>query len=510
MKLTKLFSVLALVISFLAGLIAPAQPGMLANREYRRAHPGEYRTVSNTPNALEKAYVYWSLWVEDMLALSPAFATARAERRAYLVNEYHRMGMTPYWAFGIGANMTLVQKRAELAEKQKRLHVVFEEAGPEMDMGKVKSLEGDSRAKVEQIQSWDKELNDLADEVKNLAELDAIAKKTAGFQNFQQQDSQVQNKTAEQKSLGRLFVESEAYTGRGENTKGSSKVATFDVELKTLMETGAGWAPDNIRTGLVVPYATRPIRVVDIIPMGRTSQAAVVYMEETTFTNNAAEAAEGAAYGEAALVLTERSSAVRKIAVWLPVTDEQLEDIAQVESYINNRLTFMLRQRLDLQILVGNGSAPNLRGVLNVSGIQTQAKGADPTPDAVYKAMVKVRGGSGEGFADPNAVVLHPNDWQDIRLLRTADGLYIWGSPSEPGLPRLWGLPVVESTAETENTGLVGDFANFSQLDEKRGIEVSVGYVNDDFVKGKKAIRADVRVAFTVYRPKAFCTVTGI
>ena len=211
---------------------------------------------------------------------------------------------------------------------------------------------------------------------------------------------------------------------------------------------------------------------------------------------------------EAALALTEQSSPVRKIAVFLPVTDEQLEDEQQARGYINNRLPFMLRQRLDGQVLVGNGTAPNLRGFLNVVGIQTQAKGADPVPDAIYKGMVLSRV---TGRAFPNAVVFHPLDWQDVRLLRTADGIYIWGSPSEAGPARIWGLPVVESDAITQNTALVGDFANFSELSVRRGIDVQVSNSHGTyFVEGKQAVRADMRVALVVYRPAAFCTVTGV
>ena len=144
----------------------------------------------------------------------------------------------------------------------------------------------------------------------------------------------------------------------------------------------------------------------------------------------------------------------------------------------------------------------------NVVGIQTQAKGADPTPDAVYKAIVLVRV---TGRAFPDATVMHPLDWQDIRLLRTVDGIYIWGNPSEAGPERIWGIQVVQSDAQTQNTAVVGDFGNFSLLAVKRGIEVKVSDSHSTFfVEGKQAVRADMRAALAFTRPAAFCTVTGI
>jgi hypothetical protein len=56
----------------------------------------------------------------------------------------------------------------------------------------------------------------------------------------------------------------------------------------------------------------------------------------------------------------------------------------------------------------------------------------------------------------------------------------------------------------------VADFQNFTALWFRNNIEVSVGYVNDDFAEGQKSIRADVRAALVVYRPAAICTVTGL
>jgi HK97 family phage major capsid protein len=407
----------------------------------------------------------------------------------------------------------------KIEAKQKELAVIFDEAGPEIDLSKVKSIAGDTHAKAEEIRKRNDELTDLG---KQRDQLNAVKRAAEGVRTAPgpgkveaggetgSEPGAPSFQAPPSKSFGQMFVESKAYKGRNGSVGPEAKL---DIELKTVMSTGAGWLPETTRTGRVVDFPTRPVQVTEIIPQTTTNQAAVVYMEETTFTNAATEIAESVQgtpgiYPEATLALTEQSSTVRKIAVYLPVSDEQLEDEPQVRGYIDNRLPFMLRQRLDSQILVGNGTAPNLRGILNVVGIQTQAKGADPTPDAVYKAMTKVRT---IGFAEPNAVVFHPNDWQDIRLLRTADGIYIWGNPSEAGPERIWGLQVTQAVALTENTAVLGDFANFSELAMRRGVDVQVSNShNDFFIHGKQAIRADLRVALIYYRPTAFCTVTGI
>jgi HK97 family phage major capsid protein len=236
-------------------------------------------------------------------------------------------------------------------------------------------------------------------------------------------------------------------------------------------------------------------------------------MLETTVTNSAAEAAEGAAAAESALALTEQSQPVEKIATFIPTSEEQLEDVEGAAAYINNRLGYMIRARLDYQLLNGNGTPPNLKGTQNIGGsLQTQAKGTDPTPDAIHKGFTKIRGStSGLGFANPTVVFSHPNDWQDVVLLRTADGIYIFGGPMAPNPNIIWGVPVCVTTAVAENTMLTGDFRQFADFRLKRGIqiEMSDGY-SDYFVKGKFAMKATIRGAAVHYRTSAFCTITGV
>jgi HK97 family phage major capsid protein len=280
-----------------------------------------------------------------------------------------------------------------------------------------------------------------------------------------------------------------------------------DFGMKTLLAS-TDWDIVPDRQVNVVDYAIPVITVSDLMLSGTTSSNAITYMEETTHTNSAAEVAEGGAKPESALDFTLRTDAVRKIATWIPVTDEMLDDVPAMESYVRGRLAFMVMQRREAQLLVGDGTAPNISGILDRSGLQTQAKGADPTPDAVYKAMTKVRV---TGAAEPTAAVFHPNDWQDVRLLRTADGIYIWGSPADAGPERIWGLTVRQTTGITENTGLVGAFRPLAQVFRRSGLTVELTRDYDTYRTSNKALLiAEERLALAVYRPAGFCAITGI
>ncbi len=407
----------------------------------------------------------------------------------------------------------LKEAQEKLNAKRDGLAAIFAEAGPEYDMSKVKSLSGDSHAKVAQIGELNTEIDECkskVDELLVVARAAAVAaehKGSAATETGSEQDDRPRTKSGRPKSFAEMIVSSDAI--KGYKGGGAGPVSNLDVDLKSLFQTSAGWDPEDLRTGRVEMFPTRPApHVIDVFPQTTTSMSTVKYMEETTFANNAAEVLEGGQYPEAVLQLTERSSEVRKIPIFLPVTDEQFEDEPRARSYVENRLPFMLRQRVDSQLLVGNGTSPNLRGLENVSGIQSQALGTDPIPDALYKCMRAIRE---DGFAEPSHVFLRPSKWEQVQLARTADGIYIWGHPSMPGPRTIWGVPVVETTAGTSTKASIGDFTNFAEVSVRRGIDVQVSNSHGTyFIEGRLAIRADVRLAVIFYRPKAFGVVTGL
>lgn len=395
----------------------------------------------------------------------------------------------------------LTEAEGTLNLKRKQLKDIFDESGPERDMDKVKAISGTSIEKVEQIRVMNEEIDELAKKAEGLRIVKRAAENADEYdENYGQESGDGSPAPQGYKSLGDLIANDPRRLVKKQEFE-------VDVDLKATLLTSSGWAPQAVRSPRLVDFATRPPTILDYIPTVTTDQVSVVFMEETTFTNAAVEIAEGAAKPAATLIYTERTSTARKIAVFLPVSDEQLEDVARMRSIIDNRLSLMVRQRLASQILVGDGIAPNLKGLLNTAGINTQAKAADPTPDAVYKAMVLCMT---VGFATPDLAVFNALDWQDVKLLRTADGLYIWGNPADASPNRIWGLPVVIEQGLTQNTAVVGAFGEFSELDIKKGLTVEVGYNNDDWTKNLQTLRAEIRAAIVFYRPSAFAQVTGV
>lgn len=383
---------------------------------------------------------------------------------------------------------------------------------------------------VEIVRMKNKEITEATKRWENLREMDEVFKKTV--------EAHTKNTTVErrvpfivgdgggalqsiaEKSLGEMFTDTPAYKShKGLHDSGNYEYrATLGenlnaVEMKTLMTTSAGFAPDSPRTAKLVPFALRRPTVGDLIPTDPTTLSTIKYMEETTWgtattnANPAAAVAEGDPKPEAELEWTEQSAEVEKIAVWIPVTTEQLEDVPGIQGIINNRLSMMLQLKEEDYLLTGTGISPQIEGFLVKTGVLTQATGGDTNIDAFYKGMTKVRV---SGFAEPTALVVHPNNWTPVRLAKTLDGLYIWGHPSDPGPERIFGKSVVVTQAITANTALTGDFQLYSHISRKKGITIIVGTIGNQLIENKKTIVAEMRESLEIFRASAFCKITGL
>lgn len=328
------------------------------------------------------------------------------------------------------------------------------------------------------------------------------------------------------KTIGEQFTNTDAYKSYLSNgVKGVDSQAEFKTTLNT-----TGYPPESLRAPGILETALRdPNAVIGLFDQITTNQNAYVYLEETTFTNNAGEIAESgdiSSANEGALAFTERTESIRKIATFLPVTDELLADVSGIQGYVNSRLTTMMRLRMDNQLLNGNGTAPNLTGVLNKSGINTfdysSYSGELNRLGQIYQAITEIRK---DAFVEPDSVVMHPSDWyQIVTAVTDQAGDATAGLASKNPLivaaggfggdvaARLWGLKVVPSTAIAEGTALVGKFGggDAAQIVMRQGIDLAVSDSHSDFfAKNQLAIRLTMRMGFVVYRPTAFCSITN-
>jgi hypothetical protein len=300
------------------------------------------------------------------------------------------------------------------------------------------------------------------------------------------------------KSIGEMFIESAAFT-HFDRARKSGPSVEFDVELKALLDS-SDWVTDRSysASSTVLPVET-PRNLLSRLPSSPTSDSKVSYMEETTTTSGAATVAEGAEKPESALSFTEREDDVRKIATHIPVTMEQLEDVNGMREYINSRLGDFVMAVAEQQVLNGDGTPPNISGILDRS-IQTQAVGSDPVPDAILDAIVKVQVNGG---VDPNILIIHPNDYKAIRKLTTTDGVYIFRDGN------VWDLPVLTTTRIAENTALVG-YTGSTLVRWRKGLTIALGHIDDQFTHNTVTILAECRLALQVFSPAQWCQVTGV
>ena len=317
-------------------------------------------------------------------------------------------------------------------------------------------------------------------------------------------------------SLGVQFVSSDAFEfiRSGHARGGSWTTPSVDLLAATLTEDVASGGRLLVPTYMpgILPLPVAPPTILDLIAKASTDSASIVYMVEKTNVNAAAPVAEGALKPESTLTFDSVTDAVKKIATWLPVSEEMLADVSQIQSYIDQRLRQFVEIALETQVIRGDGIGAAMLGIVNRPGLAPAVvRGAtELNAMAVYRQIVEIMA---TAMIMPDGVVLSPRAWASCVASQTPDGVF-YGPGMFSGLPSpsLWGLPVALSTrlaAETE--GLVGSFKLGAQLWLRNAITVQASNSHSDyFVRNLVAIRAEQRAALAVYRPGAFGLVTGL
>lgn len=323
-------------------------------------------------------------------------------------------------------------------------------------------------------------------------------------------------------SYGEAFCRTEAYKRFGKNV-GSKRSIVCEMPDQLAFRTTFSATTEALTSIQKLPGVPgildqQPLAIADLFGQGQTGSLTIRYIQEDSYTQAATAVAEGAAKPEATLNVSEVDATVRKIAVFTKVTDEMLSDFEQMSSYINSRLAYMVQALEDNHLLNGTGNTNQIKGVLNFTGIQT-VSGAASAIDGILRAIAYVRGANGAGFGEPDAIIVNPLDWMNIKLQKDLNGQYYGGGPfsgiygqgAYSNVYNMWGLPCVVTTSIAQGTALVGQFRMAAQIFRRKGLTIEATNSNeDDFKNNLMMIRAEERLALAVYQPNKFCTVTGI
>jgi HK97 family phage major capsid protein len=261
---------------------------------------------------------------------------------------------------------------------------------------------------------------------------------------------------------------------------------------------------------------TRARFVRSLIPVVPVDSDTVNYVRQSVRTIAAAPVAAGSAKPTSTITIEKVSTPVTVIAHLSEAIDRSiLSDYDSLSEFLDAELRYGVLFAEDGQLINGDGSAPNLRGILQTSGILTQARGTDPHHEACYKAITAVR--NQDSPFEPDAIVLHPTDWQTIRLAKAADGTNLTAPIVEADPERLWNLPVVTTRAIAQGTGLVGAFGVGAKVYDREDATVRIAEAGglgaagvEIFSRNQVVMLAEERIAFAVERATAFCSVTGL
>jgi len=334
-------------------------------------------------------------------------------------------------------------------------------------------------------------------------------------------------------TMGEAFVRSDVYRNLIEQFPGERKLPPnfqtpsirtgFSVgqdpsrqaRMRTLItseDTSAGDLVRPLYRGLLEPGLWAPRGVTSLVTRIPVTTDTIEYTVEASHERAAdwvdeATAATGTSglKPEGGLVFDVRTDSVYTMAVWTPATKRILADANGLAAYIDAYLRNDIEDKLEDEIINGSGGSAFL-GLMNAS-IQTEAAGAGPFY-ALRSAKTKL---ATIGRVRPTAILANPTNVEEWDLAEVnSEANRFVAAPNAPfsgGTQRIWGVPVIESEFVTEGHALIGDF-RFAVLFDREDVSISVGTINDDFVRNIVRVLAEGRWGFGVIRPDAFVDVS--
>ncbi|NII53580.1 phage major capsid protein [Luteibacter sp. SG786] len=357
--------------------------------------------------------------------------------------------------------------------------------------------------------------NSVTTELKSLIEKQKgeIEKTIEKVQKLEEKGLKLRGANPEQKSFIDLIKGNEDYKALSEKKQQKAEIEFTKGDMVAMMETKLVTS-----AGIVAPVydpviqdkPRQELAIRDLIPSTPVTGNAYTYFRELLHTRGAAPVAEGGTKPSSNVTFEPHTDTIKKIAVWMPVTDEALDDVPQLQSYLWELLRYDLKLEEEAQLLKGDGTGNNLNGLMTQATAfdTTLSRASDTAIDTVRRALYQAQK---QSKRRSDAIVMTDLDWMNIELQKDAQNRYLFANLQGLATPILWGRPVVTSDSMDEGDGtttggeyLVGSFAQGARIYDRMAYTVKVGWINDDFIKNQRALLVEERLGLAVRRAYAF------
>lgn len=252
-----------------------------------------------------------------------------------------------------------------------------------------------------------------------------------------------------------------------------------------------------------------PTSLLDAIPVTQVTAPTFTYLRQTTRTNNAAPVAPFGLKPTSIYGLTQYDGKLRVFAhVSEPFDEFWVADAPGLARFLEAEMVYGLRAALEASVLNGTGVDPNMRGIALTSGIQVQAWDTS-TFTTTRKAVTKVET---LGFA-PRMFVMAASDWEAMELAAFTSGNYVLNAEGSGNLPvdaaarRLWGVPVVLSTAQAAGGAYLISGGTVELVTDGRLLVQTSNATGDDFSHNQLRMRVEARYELAVTSPSGIVAV---
>lgn len=289
------------------------------------------------------------------------------------------------------------------------------------------------------------------------------------------------------------------------------EIKQFAMELKTVGDmslsniTNLEAANVQLLPG-ILPAAPRKLHIRSLLPTGVMSTSAIHYLQETGSEGSVAAWLDNSgSKSQIDYDLTEEVAPSEFIAGYLRITRKALDDISAMRSYLQSRLLESYLDAEDNQLLNGNGTSPNLGGI--ITNAEAYAGFRTIQVEKILDSVAQVEGNN----HSVNGILVSPEQFYALLMTKSTTNEYTLPKPDAVnyvnGQIFIAGIPVFKSTAMADDKYLVGDWAKGAQLFVRENPIVRFFEEDGTNVRENKiTVRVEGRVALPIYYTDAFVT----